>query len=161
MSIGKNIARLRKEKGMTQAELGERLGVSNQAISKWEQEMTMPDVMILPDIAKIFNVPIENLYFYDAKVEEITDKISNKIVKNNDGRVLAVFVEDNDSVVKTRVPIEAIQTLLANENVRAEINFEDEEFNWICDVLETSKGDIVNVCKGEKKTRITIENYEA
>ena len=36
MCIGENIARLRKEKGWTQAELGEKLGVSNQAVSKWE-----------------------------------------------------------------------------------------------------------------------------
>ena len=48
MSIGENIARFRKLKGWTQAELGEKLGVSNQAVSKWESGMTSPDVMLLP-----------------------------------------------------------------------------------------------------------------
>ena len=40
MSIGKNIARLRKEMGLTQGELGEKIGVSNQAVSKWESEIS-------------------------------------------------------------------------------------------------------------------------
>ena len=54
MSIGKNIALLRRAKGLTQAELGDLLGVSNQAVSKWESEMSMPDVLLLPEIAKVF-----------------------------------------------------------------------------------------------------------
>ena len=70
MFFGENIARLRKEKGWTQAELGEKLGVSNQAVSKWELGMTMPDVMLLPDIAKMFNVSIcfANLYLYSVAI---------------------------------------------------------------------------------------------
>ena len=59
MSIGKNIALLRRAKGLTQAELGDLLGVSNQAVSKWESEMSMPDVMLLPEIAKVFGVALE------------------------------------------------------------------------------------------------------
>ena len=47
MSIGKNIARLRKEKGLTQRELGEMVGVSNQAVSKWESEITSPNILFL------------------------------------------------------------------------------------------------------------------
>ena len=62
MSLGKNIAKLRKEKGWTQNELGERLGVSNQAISKWESEMNMPDVMLLPAIADLFGCYIDELF---------------------------------------------------------------------------------------------------
>lgn len=62
MSLGKNIAKFRKEKGWTQSELGERLGVSNQAISKWESEMNMPDVMLLPAIADLFGCYIDELF---------------------------------------------------------------------------------------------------
>ena len=62
MSIGKNIATFRKDKGMTQADLGEALGVSNQAVSKWEAETTMPDVMLLPKIAKSLGVTLNHLY---------------------------------------------------------------------------------------------------
>ncbi|MBE6549802.1 MAG: helix-turn-helix domain-containing protein [Ruminococcaceae bacterium] len=69
MSIGKNIARLRKGKGWTQAELGERLGVSNQAVSKWESEMSMPDIMLLPTLADAFNCYIDELFSREVKTE--------------------------------------------------------------------------------------------
>ena len=61
MSIGKNIALLRRAKGLTQAELGDLLGVSNQAVSKWESELSMPDVLLLPDIAKVFGVDLNEM----------------------------------------------------------------------------------------------------
>ena len=60
MSIGKNIAKHRKALGLTQEELGVRLGVTNQAVSKWESEVSMPDVMLLPAIASALG--ISNLY---------------------------------------------------------------------------------------------------
>ncbi len=62
MTIGKNIAELRKNSGMTQEQLAETLGVSAQTISKWENEVTMPDIMLLPVIAGCFNITIDELY---------------------------------------------------------------------------------------------------
>ena len=56
MNIGKNIASLRKKSGMTQEELAARLNVSAQAVSKWENESSCPDISLLPDIADIFGV---------------------------------------------------------------------------------------------------------
>ena len=69
MSIGKNIARFRKAKGWTQAELGERIGVSNQAVSKWESETSMPDVMLLPVLADAFECYIDELFSREVKTE--------------------------------------------------------------------------------------------
>lgn len=62
MSIGKNIAKYRKALGLTQEELGAKLGVTNQAVSKWEQEISIPDIMLLPEIAKILSVSLYQLY---------------------------------------------------------------------------------------------------
>ena len=62
MSLGKNIAKFRKEKGWTQSELGEKLGISNQAISKWESEMNIPDVLLLPALADLFGCYIDELF---------------------------------------------------------------------------------------------------
>ena len=69
MTIGKNIAELRKNSGMTQEQLAETLGVSAQTISKWENEVTMPDIMLLPVIAGCFNITIDEL-------EELVSEIS-------------------------------------------------------------------------------------
>ena len=62
MTIGKNIEDLRKNSGMTQAQLAETLGVSSQTISKWENEVTMPDIMLLPVIAGCFDITVDELY---------------------------------------------------------------------------------------------------
>ena len=48
MTIGTNIKRLRVNKGVTQEQLGEALGVSGQAVSKWENESALPDIQFLP-----------------------------------------------------------------------------------------------------------------
>ncbi len=62
MTIGKNIAELRKNSGMTQEQLAETLGVSSQSVSKWENDTTMPDIMLLPAIAGCFNITVDELY---------------------------------------------------------------------------------------------------
>ena len=72
MSIGKNIAKYRKAKGLTQEELGAKLGVSNQAVSKWESEVSMPDVMLLPEIATTLNITLDDLYGIAKEPEKIS-----------------------------------------------------------------------------------------
>ena len=60
--IAANIARLRRERSMTQEALAEVIGVSAQTISKWENSTTWPDVSLLPVIADVFGVTIDALY---------------------------------------------------------------------------------------------------
>ena len=62
LPIGENIKRLRTEAGFTQSVLALRLRVSIQAVSKWEQGRSYPDVTLLPCIAKLFSVSIDRLF---------------------------------------------------------------------------------------------------
>jgi transcriptional regulator with XRE-family HTH domain len=62
MTIGKNIKALREELGMTQEQMAEKLNISYQAISKWENSQSVPDTMLLPHIAKICCVTIDELF---------------------------------------------------------------------------------------------------
>lgn len=55
---GKIIAKLRKERNMTQAELGAKLNVTYQAVSKWENDQSQPDFATMIEMAKLFNVPL-------------------------------------------------------------------------------------------------------
>ena len=57
--VGAQIASLRKAKGITQSELGERVGVSFQAVSKWERGETLPEVSVLPDLAKVLECSVD------------------------------------------------------------------------------------------------------
>ena len=61
IKIGKFIAVLRKEKGLTQEQLGEKLGVTNKTISRWENGNYMPDVEMLTLLSKEFGVSINEL----------------------------------------------------------------------------------------------------
>ena len=70
MTIGKNIAELRKSSGMTQEQLAELLGVSPQSVSKWENEVTMPDIMLLPVIAGCFDITVDELYDAGKQAEK-------------------------------------------------------------------------------------------
>ena len=72
MSIGKNIAKFRKALNLTQEELGQRLGVTNQAVSKWESEVSMPDIMLLPQIAAVLGVCLEDIYGIAKQVEQVS-----------------------------------------------------------------------------------------
>lgn len=57
--VGTQIAHLRKEKGLTQNDLGDRLGVSFQAVSKWERGETLPDTAILLDLANALETSVD------------------------------------------------------------------------------------------------------
>ena len=61
MTIGKRIALLRKEKGLTQEELASHMGVSPQAVSKWENDQTCPDISALPKLARLLGVTVDEL----------------------------------------------------------------------------------------------------
>lgn len=72
MTIGRNIRRLRQNKGMTQEQLAEKLGISAQAVSKWEKEIAYPDILLLPVLADEFEVSINELM--DFKLNVYTNK---------------------------------------------------------------------------------------
>ncbi len=72
MPIGANIKRLRINKGVTQEQLGDALGVSSQAVSKWENEATLPDILSLPKLADYFGISIDELM--DYKLNALTYK---------------------------------------------------------------------------------------
>lgn len=66
--VGEQIAALRKAKGITQNELGERLGVTFQAVSKWERSEAMPDIGILVDLAAVLETSVDNILTGGEKI---------------------------------------------------------------------------------------------
>ncbi len=62
MTLGNKIAALRKELGLTQEALAQKLEVTNQAVSKWESDSCCPDIMLLPRLADVFGVTIDALF---------------------------------------------------------------------------------------------------
>ena len=66
--LGTNIKKLRLNQGLTQLELGERLNVSAQAVSKWENNSATPDIDLLPAIAKLFDLSIDDLFHSEINI---------------------------------------------------------------------------------------------
>ncbi|MBQ9227491.1 MAG: helix-turn-helix transcriptional regulator [Eubacterium sp.] len=60
--LSKNIAKYRKRCCMTQSQLAEQMGVTTQAVSKWEQGICAPDITLLPELAAFFEVNIDELF---------------------------------------------------------------------------------------------------
>ena len=80
--VGEQISTLRKSKGITQNELGERVGVSFQAVSKWERGETLPDIAVLPDLANVLETSIDNILIGGEKQIEYKGKITVSDMKS-------------------------------------------------------------------------------
>ena len=82
-SIGETIASLRKEKGMTQNELAEKMNVTDKAVSKWERDLSCPDVNTISKLADILEVSVEELLKAKKKdnLEMKTKDLMNLIFK--------------------------------------------------------------------------------
>lgn len=70
MNIGNKIKVLRKEKGVTQEELANSVGVSFQAVSKWENNIALPDITLLPMLAEYFGVSMDELFDFSLREAE-------------------------------------------------------------------------------------------
>ena len=82
--LGEKIAYYRRLNTMTQEELARQLNVSAQAVSKWEQKITSPDIALLPEIAKLFNVSIDELFGMKVNTEPVFNLVQQ--VPWNDDR---------------------------------------------------------------------------
>ena len=81
MSLGAFIAQLRKEKGLTQKQLSEILGVSDKTISHWEREESAPDISILPILADTLGVTVDELLAGEKKNIPITEEATPSTAK--------------------------------------------------------------------------------
>ena len=85
MNIGKNIKYLRQQQNLTQEQVAEHLGVTYQAVSKWENDTNTPDIALLPEIASLFGVLIDALF-------------ADEIVGGGSIPELIPFVKDDDVI---------------------------------------------------------------
>jgi len=77
MNLGTQIAALRKKQNMTQEALAQKLRVTNQAVSKWESGQCCPDVQLLPQIADIFAVSLDELFGRKVPVKDELDAVED------------------------------------------------------------------------------------
>lgn len=79
IKIGKFIGKKRKEKNITQSELAEKLNITDRAVSKWENGVCMPDVSTIPELCKILDITINDLF----SGEVVDMKNNEKMLEQN------------------------------------------------------------------------------
>ncbi len=106
-SIGKRISRLRKEKAMSQETLAFKLGVSSQAVSKWENDQSCPDIALLPSLAKILEVTVDELLTGKSDKVQILPESQRKPLDQLTLRV-RILSSDGDKV-KVNLPMTLVK----------------------------------------------------
>ena len=131
--IGSLIFQLRKEKNLTQKQLGEKLGLSDKTISKWERGLGCPDISLLRDISKIFNVNIEKILLGDLQENDINGGNMKRIkfyVCPNCGNVINSTGDGDFSCCGRK--LEALVPKVMNEN--HSINIEEVENDYYVEI---------------------------
>ncbi|MCQ2425422.1 MAG: helix-turn-helix domain-containing protein [Lachnospiraceae bacterium] len=88
INIGERIKELRKRDGRKQSDLADAIGVSNQAVSRWESGGSYPDMELIPSIAHYFNVSVDDLFGYcgerESAISRILAEADDSLKKNSD-----------------------------------------------------------------------------
>ena len=109
-SIGSRIAKRRKELGMTQEEMSVKLGVSAQAVSKWENDASCPDISLLPALVKTLNISTDELLTGKTSNVQVVPEAQRKSLDELTLRVY-VFSHDGDKV-KVNLPMSLVKVCL-------------------------------------------------
>lgn len=110
-TIGKKLYELRKQSGFTQDYVAEKLGVSAQAVSKWENDIACPDIMTLPNIANLYGISIDELF----KNEEVKSNVKfEKTEKINENELIfRVYVDTaNGDDIKVNLPYLLVKEII-------------------------------------------------
>ena len=107
-SIGNRISHFRKQKGYTQEEMAEKLRVTPQAVSKWENDISYPDILLLPKIAERLGVSVDELLSGESKKD--TNFLPEGQRKNIDDMMFRIYVNSADGdKVRVNLPMALVK----------------------------------------------------
>ena len=124
-TIANNIAHLRKEHGMTQLQLAERLNYSDKAISKWERGESIPDVSVLLEIAGLFSVSLD--YMVNDEHNEIQKTVDEPIYREATQKI----VNKNRKAI-LGISVQAVFLLATIVFVPISLIFPESDARWLC-----------------------------
>lgn len=106
-TIGNRISRLRKGKSMSQEALAEQLGVSSQAVSKWENDQSCPDISLLPQLAKLLDITVDELLTGNSNEVRMMPEEQRKSLEELTLRV-RILSADGDKI-KVNLPMTLVK----------------------------------------------------
>ena len=112
-TIGKRIASLQREKELNQDELAEMLNISPQAVSKWENNQTCPDISLLPRLAEILGVTVDELLTGKREMQPAVVLVPEENRKDIKDMMLRIVVDSADGdKVQVNLPMALVQVAL-------------------------------------------------
>ena len=148
-TLGTKIAEYRKLKGMTQEQLAIQLNVTSQAVSKWENDLSIPDLPILIELSNIFNVTLDELIKQEKhEVVKIVEPVCRKSINE---MMLRIIVNSSDGdKVRVNLPMALIKVGLEigmkMPEVNGNVDLQGIDFNQILMLVEQGVvGKIVEV----------------
>jgi len=107
MTLGNRIAQMRRQKGLKQEDMAEALGVSPQAVSKWENDMNCPDISLLPALAKLLEISVDELLSGKTAPVAVLDPEKKRELKD---MLLRIVVDTNKGEkVRVNLPMALLQ----------------------------------------------------
>ncbi|MBQ2278130.1 MAG: helix-turn-helix transcriptional regulator [Clostridia bacterium] len=110
MTLGEKLSEKRRAKNMTQDDVAEKLGVTPQAVSKWENDASCPDISLLPTLASLYETTIDELLSKEA-APAVTFVPPEKR-KNFNDMVFRILVQDGGDKVKVNLPMPLVKFAL-------------------------------------------------
>lgn len=110
LTLGKRIAMLRRQKELRQEDLAQMLEVSPQAVSKWENDQTCPDISLLPRLAEILGVTVDELLSVKTEVQPAVKLEPVQQRKDIKDMILRIVVDSADGdKVRVNLPLALVQ----------------------------------------------------
>ena len=162
-TIGKRISEYRKKKNLKQDELAEMLGVSPQAVSKWENDLSCPDISLLPELSRILEVSIDEIV--QGKKEEPLVSILPEEKRKDINKLMLRIVVDSEEGDRVRVNLPmalvkvAIETGISMPQINGSEALKNIDFAQIFTLVENGAiGNLVEVDSADGDTvRIFVE----
>ena len=161
MTIGKRIAALRREKNLKQDDLAQMLEVSPQAVSKWENDQTCPDISLLPKLAKILGVSVDELLSGKHELQPVVTLVPEDQRKDIKDMMLRIVVDSADGdKVRVNLPMALVQLAMEMGMGMPQVSGNDalKDIDWaqVMDLVrhgamgnlvevESADGDIVRI----------------
>ena len=163
-TLGQRIARLRKEKELTQNDIAEKLNVTYQAVSKWENDQASPDVDILIELSNIFDISLDELLGKEKPASTILqDKPSKKDIDKMVLKINVIDGEDGDKI-NVNLPLALVRIFVNQEDGKVSLlngnkNLENIDFKQLLELVEQGVvGELVTVDSADgTKIRIFVE----
>lgn len=160
-TFGQRFSRLRKKLGLKQEDIANKVNVSAQAVSKWENDLSAPDISILPMLADILNVTLDELLGRDVIETKIIPEHERKDINS---MILKINIDSSDGdKVRVNLPVSVIKLCLEAGMELPSINGKDflknVDFNQLFMLIEAGViGKLVEIESADGDTvYITVE----